>query len=168
MIRTPSGDFPSDSPYQQQPQVWAQDGMVANTVAGNTIIRPTEFPQIASQQIGVPSIPIQVGTYINIVGGVVTYVGDNPPPVTTTIPTTVPPPTTLPPTTLPPTTFPPTTVPPTTLPPTTLPPTTMPPTTMPPTSLPPTTLPPTTMPPTTVPPTTAPPTTIPPPTTPPP
>ena len=151
MIRTPSGDFPSDSPYQQQPQVWAQDGLAVNTVAGSTIVRQTEFPQVTSQQLSIPSIPIQAGTYITIVDGVVTYVGDNPPPVTTT-PTTVPPPTTLPPTTLPPTTLPPTTLPPTTLPPTTLPPTTLPPTTLPPTTMPPTTPPPTTIPPPTTPP----------------
>jgi len=176
MITTANGTYgPDASPYQSAPKEYGVGGLIANRQRGSdqVTIRQQARPvvRIDNSFDATPSlqvIPIRVGTYLSIVGGVVTYVGGEPePPVTTTAAPTTGAPTTSPPTTVPPTTVAPTTLPPTTLPPTTLPPTTLPPTTLPPTTVPPTTLPPTTLPPTTLPPTTVPPSTDPP-TTPPP
>lgn len=93
MITTANGTYGTEaSPYQSTPKEYGVGGILANRQRGSdqVTIRQTAKPVVRFDNSfdATPSLqitPIQVGTYLTIVGGVVTYVGSSPSTTSTTV-----------------------------------------------------------------------------------
>ena len=85
-------EYTGNSQIANRPWVWGNDSISAFKSSNDVMISQLDAPKVTSNISSVPSpvqpVPIKAGTYLTIVGGVVTYVGDTPPTTTTTPPPT--------------------------------------------------------------------------------
>jgi hypothetical protein len=81
-------EYTGNSQIANRPWVWGNDSISTFKSSNDVMISQLDAPKVTSNISSVPSpvqpVPIQVGTYITIVNGVVTYVGNTPPTTTTT------------------------------------------------------------------------------------
>lgn len=85
-------EYTGNSQIANRPWVWGNDSISTFKSSNDVMISQLDAPKVTSNISSVPSpvqpVPIKAGTYLTIVGGVVTYVGDTPPTTTTTPPPT--------------------------------------------------------------------------------
>ena len=87
-------EYTGNSQIANRPWVWGNDSITTFQSTNGVVVSQLDSPKVTGTSFtgSLPSpvqpIPIQVGTYITIVGGVVTYIGTTPPTTTTTPPPT--------------------------------------------------------------------------------
>lgn len=87
-------EYTSNSQIANRPWVWGNDSITTFQSTNGVVVSQLDSPKVTGTSFtgSLPSpvqpVPIQVGTYITIVGGVVTYIGTTPPTTTTTPPPT--------------------------------------------------------------------------------
>ena len=83
-------EYTGNSQIANRPWVWGNDSITTFQSTNGVVVSQLDSPKVTGTSFtgSLPSpvqpIPIQVGTYITIVGGVVTYIGTTPPTTTTT------------------------------------------------------------------------------------
>lgn len=87
-------EYTGNSQIANRPWVWGNDSITTFQSTNGVVVSQLDSPKVTGTSFtgSLPSpvqpVPIQVGTYITIVGGVVTYIGTTPPTTTTTPPPT--------------------------------------------------------------------------------
>lgn len=83
-------EYTGNSQIANRPWVWGNDSITTFQSTNGVVVSQLDSPKVTGTNFsgGLPSpvqpIPIQVGTYLTIVGGVVTYIGNTPQTTTTT------------------------------------------------------------------------------------
>jgi len=83
-------EYTGNSQIANRPWVWGNDSITTFQSTNGVVVSQLDSPKVTGTSFtgSLPSpvqpIPIQVGTYLTIVGGVVTYIGTTPPTTTTT------------------------------------------------------------------------------------
>lgn len=83
-------EYTGNSQIANRPWVWGNDSITTFQSTNGVVVSQLDSPKVTGTSFtgSLPSpvqpIPIQVGTYLTIVGGVVTYIGNTPQTTTTT------------------------------------------------------------------------------------